>query len=74
MAKIHICNFVEVRHWIVPDTSIQDNGTWQTPGALAKRKQLRNPFDDGHDWGFLSFIYNGATRTRTGDNIEPSLW
>lgn len=73
MAKIHICNFVEIRHWIVPDTSIQDNGTWQVQQRWQNGNNYGKIRHDGHDWGFLSFIYNGATRTKTGDNIESSL-
>ena len=28
---------------------------------------------EGKRYPFLSFIYQGATRTRTGDNIEAAL-
>ena len=72
MAKIHIANFVEVRHWIVPDDDERDNGFWQTQNRFqnANKKSIR--YNDDR-WDFLSFIYQGATRTRTGDNIEASL-
>ena len=73
MAKIHLCNFVEIRHWIVPNNSINDNGSWQTQQRWQNGNNYEPIEHDGHKWGFLSFIYNGATRTRTGDNIESSL-
>lgn len=73
MAKIHVCNFIEIRHWIVPNNSIQDNGNWQTQQRFQNGNNYEPISHDGHLWGFLSFIYNGATRTRTGDNIESSL-
>ena len=28
---------------------------------------------DGQDYDFLSFVYQGATRTRNGDNLEAGL-
>jgi hypothetical protein len=28
---------------------------------------------DGHDFSFLSFIYSGAAKNRTGDNLEAEL-
>lgn len=28
---------------------------------------------DGKDFGFLSFVYQGATKNRTGDNMEATL-
>ena len=28
---------------------------------------------DGHDFSFLSFIYGGAAKNRTGDNLEAEL-
>ena len=73
MAKLHICNLVEVRHWLVPDSSEPDQGVWQTQNRWQNGNTLE-PIDyDGHKWGFLSFMYQGATRTRTGDNIEAGL-
>ena len=72
MAKIHIANFVEVRHWIVPDDDERDNGFWQTQNRFQNANKQSIRYNDDR-WDFLSFIYNGATRTRTGDNIEASL-
>ena len=73
MSKIHIGNLVEIRHWIVPDDSEQDEGDW----VVQNRFQNANPDavipHDNGSFNFLSFIYNGATRTSTGDNLEASL-
>ena len=32
-----------------------------------------NIVHNGHSYQFLSFLYQGATRTRTGDNLEAGL-
>jgi hypothetical protein len=73
MAKIHIGNLVEIRHWIVPDNSEPDEGVWQTQQRWQNANALGSINYDGHSWGFLSFMYQGATRSRTGDNIEAGL-
>ena len=73
MAKIHIGNLVEIRHWIVPDNSERDEGKWQTQYQFQNANTLATIKHENCDWKFLPFIYNGATRTRTGDNIEASL-
>lgn len=73
MAKLHIGNLVEIRHWIVSDNSEEDQGRW----VVQNRFQNANPAvsirHENANWGFLPFIYNGATRTRSGDNLEASL-
>ena len=73
MANLHIGNLVEIRHWIVPDSSEPDNGTWQTQYRWQNANTTESIKWDGHDWRFLSFMYKGATRSRTGDNIEAGL-
>ena len=73
MAKIHIGNLVTIRHWIVPDDSEQDEGEWKVQYRFQNANTESNIVDDGHSYSFLSFIYQGATRTRTGDNIEAGL-
>ena len=73
MANLHIGNLVEIRHWIVPDASEPDNGTWQTQYRWQNANTTEVIRWDGHDWRFLSFMYQGATRSRTGDNIEAGL-
>lgn len=73
MAKIHIGNLVEIRHWIVPDEDESDKGSWRTEDRFQNVNTTENIRYDGKNYGFLSFVYRGATRTRTGDNIEASL-
>ena len=73
MAKVHIGNLVEVRNWIVPKNDPYDKGTWQTEYRFQNVNTTANISYSGGNYKFLSFIYNGATRTRTGDNIEASL-
>ena len=73
MAKLHIANLVEIRHWIVPDDSEQDNGQWMTQYRFQNANTEKAIRYEGDNWNFLSFIYQGATRTRTGDNIEAAL-
>ena len=31
------------------------------------------PFDADNDYGYLSFIYQGSTRNRSGDNNEAAI-
>ena len=73
MSKVHIANFVEVRHWIVPDDDERDEGTWQTQYRFQNANTENIIQHQGQDYRFLSFLYQGATRTRTGDNIESAL-
>ena len=71
--KVHVGNLVEVRNWIVPKNDPYDKGTWQTEYRFQNVNTAANISYSGGNYKFLSFIYNGATRTRTGDNIEASL-
>ena len=73
MAKVHIGNLVEIRHWIVPDEDVDDNGYWKTQDLFQNVNTTANIVYKNDTYKFLSFIYKGATRTRTGDNIEASL-
>ena len=73
MSKLHVGNLVEIRHWIVPDESESDKGKWVTQNRFQNANPNATVRHRNQNWGFLSFIYNGATRTRTGDNIEASL-
>ena len=73
MSKIHVANLVEIRHWIVPDDDERDEGFWRTQHRFQNANPKGTVRHEDQDWKFLSFIYNGATRTRTGDNIESSL-
>ena len=73
MAKVHIGNLVEVRSWDVPKNDPYDKGEYKTLYRFQNVNTTANIKYEGKDYTFLSFIYNGATRTRTGDNIEASL-
>ena len=73
MSKIHVANFVEIRHWIVDDADERDNGFWRTQHRFQNGTPNQVIRHEGQDWKFLSFLYQGATRTRTGDNIEAAL-
>ena len=73
MAKVHIGNLVEVRSWDVPKNEPYDKGKYRTLYRFQNVNTTANIKYENYDYSFLSFIYNGATRTRTGDNIEASL-
>ena len=73
MAKVHIGNLVEIRHWIVPDKDVNDNGYWVTQDRFQNVNTTTTISYGGQNYSFLSFIYQGATRSRTGDNIQASL-
>ena len=73
MAKIHLANFVEIRHWLVSDDDEQDEGDWIVVNQFQNANTETKIRHENCDWPFLSFIYSGATRTRTGDNIEAAL-
>ena len=67
MALIHICNFLEVRRWN------SDTDTWYTE-YLFQNGNLEQPIShNGKSWSYLSFIYQGAVKNRTGDNLEAAL-
>ena len=73
MSMVNVGNLVQIRHWIVPDEDTSDNGYYKT----VYKFQNVNPSKDirygNNIYSFLPFIYNGATRTRTGDNLQASL-
>jgi hypothetical protein len=73
MAKLHIANLVEISHWIVSDSSEADQGYWSVQNRFQNANIEKNVRFENRQYGFLSFIYEGATRTRTGDNIEAGL-
>ena len=67
MALIHICNFLEIRRWN------SDTDTWTTE-YLFQNGNLEQPIShNGKSWSYLSFIYQGAVKNRTGDNLEAAL-
>ena len=73
MAKIHIGNLVEVRHWKGDKNDPYDKGRFESVYRFQNVNTTSVIKYGGANYSFLSFIYNGATRTRTGDNIEASL-
>ena len=73
MAKLHVGNLVDIRWWIVNDKDEDDNGEWLTKHRWQNVNPSTTVVRNGKNYSFLPFIYNGATRTRTGDNIEASL-
>ena len=73
MSKLHLGNLIEIRHWIVDDNDEGDEGRWQTQQRFQNANTAEDIRFQGNDYRFLSFIYQGATRTRTGDNIEAAL-
>ena len=67
MAAVRIGNLLEVRkyndkkdEWVT-DLRFQNTNNDGTVGY------------EGKSWKFLPFIYQGATRSRTGNNIEAGL-
>ena len=72
MAKVHISNLVEIRHWIVPDEDVNDNGYWVTRDRFQNVNTTTTISYGGQGYSFLSFIYQG-NRSRTGDNIQATL-
>ena len=67
MALIHICNTLEIRRWN------SDTDTWVTEN-LFQNGNLDNLLNhNGKSWAYLSFIYQGAVKNRTGDNLEAAL-
>ena len=73
MSKLHVGNLVTISHWIVPDDDEQDEGKWVVQNRF-QNANTESPIKfNGQNYNFLSFLYQGATRTRTGDNLEAAL-
>lgn len=67
MALIHICNTLEIRRWD------SDTDTWTTEN-LFQNGNLETPLRHNDKlWNYLSFIYQGAVKNRTGDNLQASV-
>ena len=73
MSKVHVANLVEIRNWVVSDDSERDEGEWKTQYRFQNARVDKAVRFEDKNWNFLSFLYQGATRTRTGDNIEAGL-
>ena len=67
MALIHICNFLEIRRWK------SNTDTWKTEYAFQNGNSENRISHDSKSWSYLSFIYQGAVRNRTGDNLEAAI-
>ena len=52
MAKVHIVNLVEIRHWIVPDDSERDEGRWVTQYRFQNANVDRNIVFENHEYSF----------------------
>lgn len=67
MATVRIGNLLEVRKY--------DDNTdeWVTDLRFQNCNDDGTVGYQGHSWSFLPFIYQGATRSRTGNNIEAGL-
>lgn len=73
MALIHVGNLLEIRHWIVDDADENDEGRWETQNYFQNSNTTDEVIYEGQTYKFLSFIYQGAIRTKTGDNLEAAL-
>ena len=73
MAKIHLANLIQINHWVVDDNDEFDQGRWETKYQFQNANTRSSIIYQGQEYKFLSFIYQGATRTRTGDNLEAAL-
>ena len=67
MAYVKLANFIEVYR-------LRSNGTED----VERRYQNASPgellsFNGQSNWQYLSFIYQGAAKNRTGDNLEAAL-
>jgi len=62
MTVIALTNFLEVTD---ASGNVQHRFQNSKPGETINYR--------GHNWAFLSFIYQGAAKNRTGDNMESQL-
>ena len=67
MAYVKLANFIEV-YWLKADGTEDVERRYQnaSPGQ-------RLTYDGKSDWQYLSFVYQGAVKSRTGDNLEAAL-
>ena len=67
MSLVHICNTLEIRRWN------SNTDTWQTENRFQNGNLERRITHNDQRWSYLSFIYQGAVRSRTGDNLEAAV-
>ena len=73
MSMVNVSNLVQIRHWIVPDEDKNDDGYYKTVYKFQNVNPNKGIVYGSNTYSFCRFIYNGATRTRTGDNLQASL-
>ena len=73
MSLVHISNLMDIREWIVPDDAEYDDGAWETMDRFQNARPEIEVNYEGNQYPYLSFIYQGATMNRTGDNLEAAL-
>lgn len=66
MSYIRLANFFQLY-------SIRSNGTERTERRYSNASPGESLSYEGVNYPYLSFIYQGAAKNRTGDNIEAAL-
>ena len=67
MSLVKIANLLEVRKYD------EDTSSWVTDLRFQNCNNDGTVGFDGHPWSFLPFVYQGATRSRNGNNLESTL-
>jgi len=67
MALVRLSNLIEIRQWD------QKTKEWVADLFFHNADPLSTVRYKNQTWRYLPFIYQGATRNRTGDNIEAGL-
>ena len=67
MAYVKLANFIEVYQLLSDGT---EDVEWRYQNSSPGE---RLSFKGKSDWQYLSFIYQGAAKNRTGDNLEAAL-
>ena len=73
MANIYVANLIDISKWVVDDNDELDEGRYEVVNRFHNGAVDTDVSFQGNIYKFLSFMYQGATRTRTGDNIEAGL-
>lgn len=73
MANIYVANLIDISHWIVDDNDESDQGRYEVVNRFHNGRVDVTVNFNQNSYKFLSFMYQGATRTRTGDNLEAGL-
>lgn len=71
MAYVRVANLLEVHRW---DDNLDGNvGGWVPELFFHNAEPDTTVSYDSNTWRYLPFIYNGAVRNRSGDNIQGNL-